>query len=196
MAAMTATASIVAASTGQLPSVDILRNPDCVRAWNILQTERFWRFWSGYAVTIASFSQFIVISASALAAGGPALLSSPMVASPLIQFLFISRLSLLRRIITPVVAGTVLVLLSFSAITTVLDRLSGVPDGAHFAAVPVLAGVPLAILMEMRLFSSAKWQQWAPVAAIATGFVIAVSWGLYDFVKVVEAPWIGIPAFS
>ena len=124
------------------------------------------------------------------------MLSSLIVVSSLVQFLFISRLSLLRRVITPVVAGTVLMLLAATVITIVLSRLSDVPEGAPDAAAPVLAGVTLAILMVMRLYASAKWQQWAPIAGILIGCIIAAFWNIYDFEKVMEAPWIGIPAFT
>ena len=79
---------------------------------SILQTVRFGRFGSGYTLNVVTQSAFIAICISALAAGGPALLSSLIVASALIQFVFISRLSWLRRVITPLVAGTVLMLLA------------------------------------------------------------------------------------
>ena len=200
MASMAATASIVAVAGGQ---------SDIYLAWilfaalvvcgvgGILQTLQFWRFGSGYALSVVSATAFIAISISALVDGGPAMLSSLIVASALIQFLFIWHLSLLRRIITPVVAGTVLMLLASTIIATVLGRLSDVPESAPVAAAPVLAGATLTILMGLRLFASAKMQQWGPVAGILIGCIIAAFWGLYDFEKVAAAPWVGsIPAFA
>ena len=124
------------------------------------------------------------------------MLSTLIVVSALLQLLFISRLSLLRRVITPVVAGTVLMLMAATVITIVLGRLSDVPEDAPGAAAPVLAGVTMAVLLGMRLYASAKWQQWAPIAGIMAGCIIAAFWGLYDVKGVVEAPWIGIPSFS
>ena len=195
MASMAATASIVAVAGGQ---------SDIYLAWilfaalvvcgvgGILQTLQFWRFGSGYALSVVSATAFIAISISALVDGGPAMLSSLIVASALIQFLFIWHLSLLRRIITPVVAGTVLMLLASTIIATVLGRLSDVPESAPVAAAPVLAGATLTILMGLRLFASAKMQQWGPVAGILIGCIIAAFWGLYDFEKVAAAPWVGV----
>ena len=115
MAAMAATASIIAVAGGQSQgylswiffSVLVVCG-----VGSILQTVRFWRFGSGYSLNVVTASAFIAICISALVAGGPALLSSLIVASALIQFAFISRLSWLRRVITPVVAGTVLMLLA------------------------------------------------------------------------------------
>ena len=199
MAAMAATASIVAVAGGQ--SQDYL-------SWvffsilvvcgigSILQTVRFGRFGSGYTLNVVTQSAFIAICISALVAGGPALLSSLIVASALIQFVFISRLSWLRRVITPLVAGTVLMLLAATIMTVVLSRLSDLPEGAAPAASPILAGTALAILIVLRLFASPKWQQWGPIVAIVVGCGIAVPFGAYDWQGVVDARWVGFPSFS
>ena len=199
MAAMAATASIVAVAGGQ--SQDYL-------SWvffsilvvcgigSILQTVRVGRFGSGYTLNVVTQSAFIAICISALVAGGPALLSSLIVASALIQFVFISRLSWLRRVITPLVAGTVLMLLAATIMTVVLSRLSDLPEGAAPAASPILAGTALAILVLLRLFASPKWQQWGPIVAIVVGSVIAVPFGAYDWQGVVDARWVGFPSFS
>ena len=134
MAAMAAAASIIAVAGGQsarLSVLDILFGPRGLRIRrSILQTFRIWRFGSGYSLGLISASAFIAICISALLAGGPALLSSLIVASSLIQFVFISRLSWLRRVISPLVTGTVLMLLASTIITVVLGRLSDLPEGA------------------------------------------------------------------
>ena len=199
MAAMAATTSIIAVAGGQ---------PQGYLSWiffsalvvcgigGILQTFRFWRFGSGYSLSISSASAFIAICISALLAGGPALLSSLIVASSLIQFVFISRLSWLRRVISPLVAGTVLMLLASTIITVVLGRLSDLPEGAPPVAAPILAGTTLFILMLLRLFASPKWQQWAPVVAIVVGCVIAAPLGAYDWQHIMEASWIGFPSYT
>ena len=199
MAAMAATASIIAVAGGQ--SQDYL-------SWiffsalvvcglgSILQTFQFWRFGSGYSLSVVSSSAFIAICISALVAGGPALLSSLIVVSSLIQFVFISRLSWLRRVISPLVAGTVLMLLASTIISVVLGRLSDLPEGAPPMAAPILAGTTLIILMALRLFASPKWQQWAPLVAIVVGCAIAAPFGAYDWQHVAEASWIGFPSFT
>ncbi len=199
MASMAATASIVAVAGGQ---------SDGYLSWilfaalvvcgigTILQTVQFWRFGSGYALSVVSATAFIAICISALVDGGPAMLSSLIAVSAVVQFVFISRLSLLRRVITPAVAGTVLMLLAATVITVVLGRLSDLPEGAPEVSAPILAGVTLAILVGLRLFASAKWQQWGPVGGIIIGCVIAVPFGAYDFQVVRQAAWIGIPTVA
>ena len=196
LAAMAATTSIVARAGGQSESY---------LAWiffaalavcglgTILQTIRFGRFGSGYAIPVTSSSAFIAICITALIASGPAMLSSLIVVSSLIQFALISRLSLLRRIITPVVAGTVLMLLAATVMTIVLARLSDVPEGTARAAAPAIAGATLAFLLASRLFGSSRWQQWAPVVGILVGCVVAVPFGVYNFQQMIESPWVGVP---
>ena len=199
MAAMAATASIVASAGGQSESYLswILFTAFAVCGLGtIFQTVQFWRFGSGYPLSIVAATAFIAISISALVEGGPAMLSTLIAASALIQFALISRLSLLRRIITPAVSGTILMLLSATIIPVVLGQLSDLPEGAPGMAAPVLGGVSLAILMGMRLFASPRLQQWGPLVAVLLGCMIAAVWGIYDFAKVAEADWIGIPEFT
>ncbi len=199
MVAMAATASIIAVAGGQsqgyLSWIFFSALVVCGTG-SLLQTFRFWRFGSGYSLSVASASAFIAICISALLAGGPALLSSVIVVSSLIQFVFISRLSWLRRVISPLVAGTVLMLLASTIITVVLGRLSDLPEGAPPVAAPILAGTTLSILMMLRLFASPKWQQWAPVVAIVVGCAMAAPFGAFDRQHVMDASWIGFPSFS
>ena len=199
MAAMAATASIIAVAGGQtqdyLSWIFFSALVVCGLG-SILQTFQFWRFGSGYSLSVVSSSAFIAICISALVAGGPALLSSLIVVSSLIQFVFISRLSWLRRVISPLVAGTVLMLLASTIISVVLGRLSDLPEGAPPMAAPILAGTTLIILMGLRLFASPKWQQWAPLVAILVGCAIAAPFGAYDWQHVEEASWIGFPSFT
>ena len=197
IAAMAATVSIVALAGGQtedyLSWIFFTSLVTCGLS-RIFQTIRFWRFGSGYSLLVVSASAFIAVCITALSEGGPAMLSSLIAISAVIQFAFITRLSLLRRIITPTVAGTVLMLMSATIISVVLGRLSDIPEGAPMIAAPILAGATLLVLIGMRLFASPRLQQWAPIIGISAGCAAAVAWGLYDFERVLEAPWVGFPA--
>ena len=197
IASMAATVSIVALAGGQTEDyLSWLYFTSLVTCGlgRILQTRRIWRFGSGYSLIVASSSSFIAVCITALSNGGPATLSSLIAISALVQFAFITRLSLLRRIITPTVAGTVLMLMSATIISVVLGRLPDIPEGAPMIAAPILAGATLLILVGVRLFASPRLQQWVPIIGISTGCAAAVAWGLYDFERVLEAPWVGFPA--
>ena len=135
------------------------------------------------------------MASSALLAGGPLLLSALMAVSSLVQFVFISRLSLLRRVMTPLVAGTVLMLLPVTAMPKVLGTLPDVPEGSHFATAPILAALTLIILLGMRLFTLPKWQQYSPFVAVVLGCAIAAPLGAFEYQKVIDASWVGFPEY-
>ena len=198
MASMAATTAIIALAGGQSEEYQSWIFFSVLVVCGIgtmLQTVRFWRFGSGYSLSASSSPVFAAIAISALTSGGPLMMSALMVVSGLIQFVFISRLSLLRRVITPLVAGTVLMLLSATVIPIVFARLSSVPEGTHFTAAPVMTATVLCILVGLRFFAPAGLRQWAPVVAILTCCVIAVGFGAYDFQKVIDAPWVGFPRY-
>ncbi len=95
-----------------------------------LQAARIGRFGVGHMFISGTTPSFIAISITALAEGGPAMLASLIVVSSLFQFALAAWLPLLRRIITPVVSGTVLMLNAAILIPIPFDNLQQVPEGA------------------------------------------------------------------
>ena len=75
-----------------------------------LHAVRVGRFGSGHILITGSPAVFMAVCVAALVEGGPALLATLIVISTLFQFALAARLSLLRRIITPAVSGTVVML--------------------------------------------------------------------------------------
>ncbi len=125
----------------------------------VLQSFRIWRFGAGYTLATGPSPAFVVICATALLVGGPAMMSTLIIVSTLFQFALTARLSLLRRIITPVVSGTVLMLLAATAISVVFSTLSDTVITAMQGAAPAAAVVTLAVLMGLRLYATPSWQQ-------------------------------------
>ena len=72
------------------------------------------RVGAGYVMLMGSSSAFLAICVSALEQGGPGLLATLIIVSSLFQFVLAARLSALRRIFTPTVAGTVVMLIPVS----------------------------------------------------------------------------------
>ncbi len=157
------------------------------------QTFKVWRFGSGYPLGVSNGNAYIAVCISALAVGGPAMLSSLIIVAALIQSLLVFRLSLLRRIITPTVTGTVLMLLAATVVSVLFDKLSNSPEGATAVAAPAVAGATFAVVIALRLFGPPAWQQWAPGVAILTGIVTAVPFGLFDLRPFLDAAWFGAP---
>ena len=159
----------------------------------VLQAVRVGRFGSGYVLMMGTSGAFIAVCVAALKLGGPATMASLVVVSSLIQFLLAARLSWLRSIFTPVVTGTVIMLIAATVMPIVFDTLTDVPAGSPQTAAPVTALVTLVIVAAMVVRAPPTWRLWSPIIAIAVGCLISIPYGIYDFQSVLDAPWIGIP---
>ena len=158
-----------------------------------LQASRFRRLGAGHLLIMGPAPHYIAVSVLALAAGGPALLASLTVAASLAYLMSSRWLPLLRRIITPVVSGAVLMLIAATVLPIALDRVHEVPDAVAPAAGPVVALVTLAVFAALTLGASGAWRVWSPFIVIAAGCAVAVPFGAYDLRIVTEAAWIGLP---
>ncbi len=163
-------------------------------ATTVLQAVRFGRFGSGHLLLANTSGVFIAVCVTVLVEGGPALLATLIVLTVPLQFVLAERLSLLRRIFTPVVLGTVLLLLVTTIMPLVFDILTDVPEGASPAAAPASAAASLVVIAAIALYASGAWRLWAPVIGLAAGCAVAAAFGLYDAGPVLEAPWVGVPA--
>ena len=160
----------------------------------VLQAVRVGRIGAGYVLLMGTSGAFIAVCVTALAKGGPAMLATLVVISSLFQFALSTRLSLLRRIITPTVAGTVIMLIAVTVMPIVFDMLADVPEGTPSAAAPACAIATLFVIVMLALRVSGVWRLWVPIIGIVVGCIVASFFGLYDIQRVIEAPWIGFPA--
>ncbi|MCY3732132.1 MAG: hypothetical protein OXF98_12395 [Rhodospirillaceae bacterium] len=159
----------------------------------ILQAVRLGRIGAGYVLLMGTSGAFIAICVTAIAEGGPAMLATLVVISSLFQFTLSRRLSLLRRILTPTVAGTVIMLIAVTVMPIVFDMLSQ-PSQAGPAAAPLSTLVTLVLIVAIGLKARGTLRLWAPVIGVVGGSVVAAFFGLYDTARIAEAAWIGVPA--
>ena len=92
-----------------------------------LQGTRLWRLGAGHVLIMGTTPNFVAISVLALAAGGPSLLASLVVVSSLFYLALANWLPLLRRIITPAVSGTALMLIAITVLPVAFDRVQEMP---------------------------------------------------------------------
>ena len=162
----------------------------------IVQSVRFGRLGAGYLLVMGSTAAFLAVSVSAIERGGPALLAALIIVASFVQFLLGSRMAALRRIFTPTLAGTVLMLIPVSIAPIVFGKLIDVPETAAPAAAPVTALVTLAAAILVALRLTGIWRLWAPAIGLVSGSLIGAAFGIYDLDRVAAAPWIGLPDFS
>ena len=162
----------------------------------VLQAVRVGRVGAGHVLIMGTSGAFIAVCVTALVQGGPATMASLIIVSSLFQFALAARLSLLRRIFTPVVSGTVIMLIAVTVMPIVFDTLGDVPDGTSRAAAPAAAVATLVTVSALVLRGPSAWRLWSPLIGIVVGCSVSAAFGIYDVQFVLDAPWFGAPVGS
>ena len=165
-------------------------------ATTVLQAVRVGRIGSGHVLIMGTSGAFIAVCVAALTEAGPSTMATLIVISSFFQFMMAARLSLLRRIFTPVVSGSVIMLIAATVMPIVFDTLKDVPEGISTAAAPTVSVVTLVTVAALVLRGPPALRLWSPVIGILVGSAVAVPFGLYDVREVLEAPWVGVPIGS
>ena len=159
----------------------------------ILQAVRLGRIGAGYLLLMGTSGAFIAVCVTALVEGGPSLLATLVVVSSLFQFLLAAKLSFFRRLVTPTVTGTVLMLIAVTVMPHVFGMVTASPEGSADWSAPTAWIVTMLVIIGVALKSSGSLRLWAPVIGVVAGSVVAAAFGLYNIDRVAEAAWIGLP---
>ena len=162
----------------------------------ILQAVRVGRVGAGHVLIMGTSGAFIAVCVAALVEGGPSTMASLVVVSSLFQFLMAARLPLLRRVFTPVVSGTVIMLITATVVPVLYDSLGDVTAGASPAAAPASALATLIAVTALVLRAPPAWRLWSPVIGIGVGCAVAAFFGIYDVQPLLDADWVGVPIGS
>ncbi len=158
-----------------------------------LQTLQVWRFGSGHVVLTSSAALFIAIMVATIDAAGPSTFMSLLVVCSVIQVALAWWLPALRRIFTPVVSGTVTMLIAVSVLPIAFDSVQDLPADAPEVSGPVVAGVTLLVSVIVTLRASGRWRIAGPFISILAGCAVAAAFGLIDTDRIINAAWFGIP---
>ncbi len=155
----------------------------------ILHAFPFRHLGSGGLVVTNLNVPLLAMSVLALAQGGPGLLATLVIASTLLQFVLVSRLSSLRRVFTPTVSGIIIMLVAVSAVPFIVDRT--IAQSQDQSAVVVIPGiVALGAGLWGAVQASAARRVWTLPIAVAAGLAVAIPMGLYDGGRLDEASWL------
>ena len=159
----------------------------------LLQVRRIGPVGAGAVLPMFTAAFSIPFCISAVVDGGPATLITLVLVTAVTQMIISKWLFILRRLVTPTLGGTVMMILSItlaSVVPRLLDEVSAVdPVGAHLTALATIGLVAVFILR-----GSAVLRLWGPVIGIAAGCVVAAAFGFYSAQMVIEAPWVGLPS--
>jgi len=162
----------------------------------VVQAWRLGWLGSGHILFMGTSGAFIAVAVAAVREGGLALLGTLVIASSLVQFMLAFRLAALRRVITPTVGGTVVMLIAVTVMPIAFGMISRPPpspDAPGFAG-PVTAAVTLGAIVLLALFGSARLRLWAPLVGIAIGCGVAAGLGILSTERLASAAWIGLPS--
>ena len=137
----------------------------------------------------AAFS--IPFCISAVVDGGPATLTALVGVSAVLQLVISRWLFILRRIVTPTVGGTVMMILSITLASVVPRLMQDAPDEP--VGGPITALITLGVIAALILRGSAILRLWGPVIGLVIGCAAAAGFGFYDADMVLDAPWVGLP---
>jgi NCS2 family nucleobase:cation symporter-2/xanthine permease XanP len=162
-----------------------------------LQVAKIGIIGGGFTLFVGSNVAFVSVNVAAIQHGGVALMAALVCAASVTTFIFTSKMGALRKILTPAVGGTVLMLMSLSIAPVVWKMLQKVPES--FVGSPIIPMVFLATLLPIviiSLVSKKMLRLWAPLIGVVIGSLVAAQFGLVDTSKVADAPWIGLPQAS
>ncbi len=158
-----------------------------------LQARRIGRVGSGYVLLMGTSGAFIAVCVAAIAKAGPATLATLVIVSSLFQFALAHRLDLFRRVLTPTVAGTVIMLIPVTVMPIVFENMTKVPETSWALAAPLTALVTIVVITVLALKATGTLRLWAPVIGVIVGSVFASFFGLYEVESIASASWIGLP---
>ena len=158
-----------------------------------LQAAHVGRFGAGHVLMTGAGPHFIAISVVALTESGLPTLASLIVVSSLFQFAMAAWLPFLRRLVTPIVSGTALMLIAVTVMPIAVGRIADAPEAAPAAGSLIVAGVTLLVTTAMALRATGVWRLWAPLSGIVAGSAVAPLFGLYDVRPVTAASWFDLP---
>ncbi|MDE0308244.1 MAG: hypothetical protein OXI60_00225 [Acidiferrobacterales bacterium] len=159
----------------------------------IIQAVRVGKIGAGHVLVMGSSGAFIAVCVTAIAQGGPAMLATLVILSSIFQFVLAAKLSFFRRILTPSVAGLVIMLIPVAVMPIIFDLLDDVPEGGVPHGAPVSAFVTVAVILAIALSAKGVMRLWAPVVGVVIGSIVSGFYGLYDVASIASADWIGLP---
>ena len=124
------------------------------------------------------------------------MLASLMVASALFFFAVATWLPQLRRVMTPTVSGTALILIAVSILPFCLDQFDEVPQGSPVFTGPAVALITLIMTMTLLFRAPPRLRPWLMIIGFLCGCIAAALLGVYELERLYAAQWFGIPSIN
>ena len=159
----------------------------------LIQVRRLGPIGAGAVLPMFTAAFAIPFCITAVVDGGPGTLMALVIVTAVFQLVISKWLFILRRIVTPTVGGTVMMILSIT-LASVVPRLLEDASSENSVGAHLTALATLAVISALILRGSAVIRLWGPVIGIVAGCVVGAAFGLYDVDRILQAQWIGLPS--
>ena len=159
----------------------------------LLQVRRLGFVGAGALLPMFTAAFAIPFCITAVQGGGPATLTTLLLVAAVAQLAISRWLFILRRVVTPTVGGTVMMILSITLASVVFDLLDDATQVEPEAA-SLTAFVTMVVAAALTLRRSPLLRFWGPIVGIIVGCVVAGALGIFDTERVAAAAWLGLPA--
>ena len=158
----------------------------------LVQVRRLGPVGAGAVLPMFTAAFSIPFCITAVVDGGPATLTTLILVSGALQLVISKWLFILRRLVTPTVGGTVMMILSITLASVVFGLLDAASEVEPVSA-PLTALATLIVVAILTFRGTAVLRLWAPMIGIVIGCAVAAGFGIYEIQRVLQAPWVGLP---
>ena len=162
---------------------------------SIIQVKRFGKVGAGYLLFMGSSGAYWGAVAAAVELKGWDLVAVLSIASAPMELLVSYFYRHLRNIITPLVGGIVIMVISLSLLPIMMELWTGKADSADYCSPQrlLIGGFTLVVTLIAALSKNAKLRIWSILIGIGSGIVLSLFMGYMDFTPIHEQQWTGLP---
>jgi xanthine/uracil permease len=159
-----------------------------------IQIRRYKNIGSGYLMILGPSGVFIGCSISAVQMGGLPLMATMTFLSAPIEWLMAESLRHIRKLLTPALAGTVIMLIPILILPLVMPMWS-ISNRNDPAVVPafICGFIPFLIILLANLQQQSLIKMWSPLIAILAGLTAASFMDLAHWTSLRGASWVSLP---
>ncbi|MBN2061558.1 MAG: hypothetical protein JW882_14195 [Deltaproteobacteria bacterium] len=150
---------------------------------------------SGYLMILGPSGAFIACSIYAVNMGGLPLLGIMTLLSAPLEVMISYLIRFVRKIFTPALGGTVIMLVAMLIIPLTIGMWSGEPDDPLYnSPAYFLSGLlPMLVILGSCISDRALVRLWSPIIGVLLGVFTAFSFGIADFSQISEYPVVALP---
>ena len=160
-----------------------------------IQVARVGNIGSGYLMVLGPSGAFIACSISAVSMGGLPLLGTMTLITAPVEALISYLIRFFRKVFTPALGGTVIMLVAILLLPLTIELWSGTPDDPLYGSnAYLLTGLaPLLVIFGSYLSDRTWVRLWSPLMGIGLGVVVAEFFGIADFARLAAYPLVALP---